>query len=439
MISVSSRRAAACGVFALMVASAFSNGIEYSLRAEPAPSTAVESATTANATTDTSTSTPGATTLSPPPSIIEPQAQQALNQTVAAYAALKSFSANVKLSGTAEVPKVDAAIKWQQPNRFAISVTHGATSMRTVSDGKTLFRTFSDQPQQYLKVPLSVPLKTLPQALMNSDANDLILTGVNVMIATLKAPQMKSLVLSEGADPATQIVTAIVSNGLQNAVAPGSQAPESLSTFTMTIDKKDHLLRQVKVQLGGGPTVIEGTEIYSNVRANPLLPASTFVFVPQKGAKVVVPPPTPLNYDARLKIGVTPFAFQAKATNAQTVSIAKYKGRVLLLDFWATWCGPCVAEMPNVKATYAKYHAQGFDVLGISLDLEPKALSDFIKAQKIAWPQVYDTASKGKIANLYGVRAIPFAILIGRDGKIAAVDVRGEALESAVKSALAQK
>ena len=109
----------------------------------------------------------------------------------------------------------------------------------------------------------------------------------------------------------------------------------------------------------------------------------------------------------------------------------------MLLDFWATWCPPCVAEMPNVQAVYEKYHAQGLEVVSVPLDRDLAALQGFVASRKIAWPQIFD--DKGAMAKIYGVRAIPFALLVGRDGKIAAVNVRGDDLEIAVKAALAKK
>ena len=107
-------------------------------------------------------------------------------------------------------------------------------------------------------------------------------------------------------------------------------------------------------------------------------------------------------------------------------------GKVVLVDFWATWCGPCIAEMPNVLAAYEKYHDKGFEVVGISLDTDRDALETFLKEKEIPWTILYEEPQgqgwQHPLASYYGITGIPTVILVGRNGKVVTMDVRGEKL-----------
>ncbi|MCI0694826.1 tetratricopeptide repeat protein [candidate division KSB1 bacterium] len=139
-----------------------------------------------------------------------------------------------------------------------------------------------------------------------------------------------------------------------------------------------------------------------------------------------------------IRPGGTPPAFVATSLDGRRISPADYKGNVLLLDFWATWCGPCIVELPNVKRVYNTYHNQGFEIVSISLDRSEETLGRFVEQQNLSWTHIYNSSlpSGSDIASQYGVSAIPQMILIGRDGKIVDIGMRGPALEEAVKRAI---
>ncbi len=133
--------------------------------------------------------------------------------------------------------------------------------------------------------------------------------------------------------------------------------------------------------------------------------------------------------------------FAEKDLAGQPLSVGALKGKVVLVDFWATWCGPCRAELPNVIATYKKHHGEGFEIIGVSLDSDRAKLDEFLKkTDGMTWPQYFDGEGWGnKLAGKYGVESIPFAVLVGPDGKIIGKELRGEELETAVSVAVAKK
>ena len=124
------------------------------------------------------------------------------------------------------------------------------------------------------------------------------------------------------------------------------------------------------------------------------------------------------------------FDFQVTDLSGEPLSLSQYRGQVVLLDFWATWCPPCIAEMPNVKKTYAKYKNHKFEIIGISLDRSIAPLEAYIASEGLTWRQYWD--SSVKISNMYNVSAIPSTFLIDGAGIIRRVNLRGPALETAV-------
>ncbi len=131
-----------------------------------------------------------------------------------------------------------------------------------------------------------------------------------------------------------------------------------------------------------------------------------------------------------------PLDLKFTAVDGTMVDLAKLRGKVVLIDFWATWCGPCVGEVPNVVAAYKKYHDQGFEIVGISLDQDKDKLLAFTKNNGMVWPQYFDGQGwENAISKSFGIRSIPAMWLVGKNGFLITTDAR-EDLTGEIEKAL---
>ena len=132
--------------------------------------------------------------------------------------------------------------------------------------------------------------------------------------------------------------------------------------------------------------------------------------------------------------------FTLKTPDGKDISLTDFKGKYVLVDFWASWCGPCLREMPNVVKLYKECKGKNFEIFGVSLDNKKDAWEKAIKANGMKWPQGSDLKGWGsEPARLCNVSAIPFTVLIDPEGEVIAIDLRGEQLHAKVKEVLGKK
>lgn len=134
---------------------------------------------------------------------------------------------------------------------------------------------------------------------------------------------------------------------------------------------------------------------------------------------------------AKTRIIGKPLDLQFTAVDGSSVDLSAMRGRVVLIDFWASWCPDCIRETPEVRAVYQKYKDKGFNVIGISLDKDQQAMSNYIAKKLIPWPQYFDGRGwANDFATRFGVRAIPELWLINQRGEVVSTDVSAHQLET---------
>ncbi len=197
---------------------------------------------------------------------------------------------------------------------------------------------------------------------------------------------------------------------------PSSQGKENIMTFRLT--DNDEILHTNYTMPGNGAN---GQETWHRV---------------EKGLSQVI---AMKEYRGEGKL------FNADIELADTAGVSRSlaevigSGRYILVDFWASWCGPCIAEMPNVKAAYERFHAKGFDVVGLSFDANADAWKAAINRFAMPWTNLSDLKGwESAAAKKYKIHSIPDNILVGPDGRIVANGLRGDALQQKLAELLGE-
>jgi glutathione peroxidase-family protein len=133
-----------------------------------------------------------------------------------------------------------------------------------------------------------------------------------------------------------------------------------------------------------------------------------------------------------------PIDLKFTALDGKHFDLADLRGKVVLVSFWASWCGPAMTEMPNVVSTYERLHPAGFEIVGITLDASKLDLEGVLERERITWPQYFEAGGTNKFTRMFGVDSIPTAWLIDKKGLLRETGLRGPALGAAVEKLLAE-
>jgi peroxiredoxin/outer membrane lipoprotein-sorting protein len=369
-----------------------------------------------------------------------PDARALLQQASDAYRALTSYhfegAMNICVGGgtdqNTELPVVMAA---DRAGRMHVDIRHPRMGSLLVSDGRQA-TTFVYSLNQYVQKPAEAV--TDSAGMPNPPQNSPLARHFDPLRGLKSADVTGEQRVTIGGAPADCWVVHCEMTPPQ-AIAADSTAR---ATVTFWVEKARGLVLRDSTSISlrnpatGADRVMEQVTSFTLARVNEALPDSLFTFIPPAGATLVQAfgpqaggeTPSPL-------VGKPAPPFTLKGLKGSTIALASYKRKVVLLDFWATWCRPCRIEMPRVEALYKEFKAKGLVVFAVNSGEDLVTVKGFLAKNPYTMPILLDP--KGEAARLYQAYAIPTLVVIGKDGKISSY-FTGVREENVLREALAK-
>jgi peroxiredoxin len=220
------------------------------------------------------------------------------------------------------------------------------------------------------------------------------------------------------------------------------QAQQMVDAFTTYVKQtaaqdKSPVVSMFAVSLNTGKSIPENETAYNDLLKRFPKHAGVQSVVKQFRESVAASNNQQKAEEAKPGVGKIAPDFSLPDVNGKTISLSSFKGKYVLIDFWASWCGPCRAENPNVVSAFNKYKNKNFTILGVSLDKTKEAWLQGIKEDGLTWTHVSDLKFwESSVVPLYGINGIPYNILVDPEGKIIATELRGSNLENVLAQIL---
>ena len=352
---------------------------------------------------------------------ISPDAQKLVDQVRDAYGKLKSLELagnlefSIDVAGEQKAYGAEFTAMYTAPNKFRHEMKD---DVLIISDGAKAF-VFNSGVGAYTTGDIEKGSRDINK-----------LPSPTVELLNTQNPSLELAL----ADDASRVLTAGKSGIATKKVVVDKQECDAL-TFTMedqqitaVIDPQTHLVKQWLVDMSKALAAKGATDVkkalitinYTQVSPDTSIVDSQYAFTPPQEAKVAKPEDFGKQDAAMELVGKPAPDFKLKGMDDKEVTLASLKGNVVVLDFWATWCGPCVAGFPHIDALAKKYADKGVKVFGLNQKEDKETIDNFLKEKNLTVPVLLDP---GEVADKYTVKGIPQTVIIGKDGLIKHVHI----------------